>query len=392
MTNDALMGVTISGAIFGSNETVPLPPSTCPTSNCTWPQYSSLGVCSQCRDVSNILQYFCKNYTAITLFGSSATDYACGYLMNETLMVGTWLDGLIDKQVISVTIKAVAGRGGIPKEYLFSSPQYHSTLYKDVAYPILDFYVGYAPGGRESVLRNDTPIMMECLLDWCVKSYQSSQSQGVLNETVVNTFANDTARMLSTSEILSGIPPVVLTPPGQSTTFHIPNGTTEALTYDFLGFLTDFSITELANKTGTSSFNGIYNFVMVPPYDISPYLEAVATAMTNNMRRKLNGTTIAVGTAWGSQTFVRIRWYWISLPGFLLLATLAFLIGTIMKSSRRGVGVWKTSTFAVLVHGLTEETRRKLDPKWSVSEMEAAARQFEVVLSSDEESTRLVPV
>jgi hypothetical protein len=63
----------------------------------------------------------------------------------------------------------------------------------------------------------------------------------------------------------------VVIPPGQSTTFHIPNGTTEALTYEFLGSLTDFSIIELVNKTGVSSFNGIYNLFMVPPCDINRF-------------------------------------------------------------------------------------------------------------------------
>ena len=76
-----------------------------------------------------------------------------------------------------------------------------------------------------------------------------------------------------------------------------------------------------------------------------------------------------IGPAWGMQTFVRIRWVWISAPAFLLLATLAFVVGTIVKSSRQQVEIWKTSALAMLLHGLAGGARHKLDPggvsEWS---------------------------
>jgi hypothetical protein len=34
-------------------------PVSCPTSRCTWPTYQTLGVCSACKDVSDLLTYAC---------------------------------------------------------------------------------------------------------------------------------------------------------------------------------------------------------------------------------------------------------------------------------------------------------------------------------------------
>jgi hypothetical protein len=44
--------------LFG-NGTRPDIPLSCPTSNCTWPKYETLGVCSRCSNVSDMLDYAC---------------------------------------------------------------------------------------------------------------------------------------------------------------------------------------------------------------------------------------------------------------------------------------------------------------------------------------------
>ena len=110
---------------------------------------------------------------------------------------------------------------------------------------------------------------------------------------------------------------------------------------------------------------------MASPYDFNAYLDLITTSMTNNLRTKIQGTEPVIGPAWDTQRFVRIRWVWISPPVFLLLATLAFVVGTIVKGSRQQVGIWKTSALAMLLHGLAGGVRHKLDPEASASEMEA---------------------
>lgn len=76
----------------------------------------------------------------------------------------------------------------------------------------------------------------------------------------------------------------------------------------------------------------------------------------------------------------------------LVASYLGFVVGTIVKSSRQQVGIWKTSAFAMLLHELAGGARHKLDPEASASEVEAAARKIRVTLSPDKDTFRLVLV
>ena len=75
-----------------SNDTVPSAPSLCGTSNCIWAQYSSLGVCTQCKNISSFVRYICKNHTLISFTDGSSTHYGCGYTLNGTMLTGTYLN------------------------------------------------------------------------------------------------------------------------------------------------------------------------------------------------------------------------------------------------------------------------------------------------------------
>ena len=389
LANDPKMGTVIANTIVGNNNMNPSAPSSCGTSNCTWGQYSSLGVCTQCKDISSFVKYICKNYTLISFTSGAPTNYGCGYTLNGTMLTGTYLNTYLSRRAVTLTLQAVDVPSNISSD---RGPFNSSIAFKDFVYPIFDFYIAYAPGGKAAVLRNDTPVAMECVFHWCAKSYRASYFEGALNETIVDTFANQSAKEISSSEILAGIPPIVITPPFGSTTFSVSNGTTEGLKHTLSLSLSHRSTKTDDNLNTTDSFLGIYNVTMVPPYDFNAYLDSIATSMTNHLRTTIRGTEPVIGPAWGTQTFVRIRWVWISLPVFLLLATLAFVVGTIVKSSRQQVGIWKTSALAMLLHGLAGGARHKLDPEASASEVEAAARKIHVTLSPDKDTSRLVLV
>lgn len=109
-------------------------------------------------------------------------------------------------------------------------------------------------------------------------------------------------------EILAGIPPIVITPSFGSTILSVSNGTTEGLKHALSLGLSDWSIETDDDLNITNSFQGIYNVTMAPPYDFNVYLDLIITLMSNNSRTKIQGTKPVVGPAWGTQTFVRIRW------------------------------------------------------------------------------------
>jgi hypothetical protein len=89
---------------FG-NGTRPDIPLSCPTSNCTWPLYETLAVCSRCADVSDAINstYACLN---MTIEWSAAWDgplkkvpypngTVCGYFLNATSPTPILLSGYV---------------------------------------------------------------------------------------------------------------------------------------------------------------------------------------------------------------------------------------------------------------------------------------------------------
>ncbi|KAF1945644.1 hypothetical protein EJ02DRAFT_35144 [Clathrospora elynae] len=129
-----------------------------PTGNCTWPPYSTVVVCHQCKDVSYLLQYICKNHTTLNIPGmpDGAAD-PCGFKVNDTLIVVDTFDS--------------------PHQF---GPFLNTTIFANATLPIADFYVGYTPGGPSAVMRNQTPVLVECLFTWCAKTIQAQSDNVVL--------------------------------------------------------------------------------------------------------------------------------------------------------------------------------------------------------------------
>ena len=157
---DPALSMTID-AVFNT-PSVDIRPSTskCSTGTCTWPTYSTLGVCHQCQDVSNLLQYMCQNGTSLKLPapGSGATD-PCGFRLNDTFIVGsTGAPGF--RRIISLSV-VVVDTFSMPSLF---GPFLNSTVFANATLPVVDFYIGYTPGGPSAALRNETPILNECLL------------------------------------------------------------------------------------------------------------------------------------------------------------------------------------------------------------------------------------
>ncbi|KAF2807923.1 uncharacterized protein BDZ99DRAFT_522530 [Mytilinidion resinicola] len=394
LISDPQTSMFISTAIYSnSNDTFTPPPSNCPSGNCSWPTYSSLAVCNQCKDVTNLLYYQCRNYTIVDYVADNAsnTNKACGWLLNNTLMVGKDDLGSIEEHSYHYLSMLAVSMPSDPS----SDKKWNSTLFQDVAYPLLDLYVAFIPGGPEAAKRNDTPVMLECLMSWCVQSYQGIHEGGVLNETRVSTYLDPTTTRVSEADMLAGKQPVTLSPSDVNGTFTVSNSTTEAVRQQLaFGGTAGLTPTDFSDHEGEFETygNGLFNFVFQPPYDIVPYLDNIAAAMTNSVRRKDNGTELVRGSAWAPQTFVQIRWIWILLPALLLIFSFVFLVGTIVKSTRQNVAVWKTSALAILLHGLSGDARHMLDPETPASEVEATAQRVQVVLSSEKDASKLVLV
>ena len=58
------------------------------------------------------------------------------------------------------------------------------------------------------------------------------------------------------------------------------------------------------------------------------------------------------GFVFSSTTRATVRWPWLTLSFFLLVASLAFLIAVIAETRRKGLVPWTNSILATLFHGI----------------------------------------
>ena len=118
-------------------------------------------------------------------------------------------------------------------------------------------------------------------------------------------------------------------------------------------------------------------------------MQGLANAMTAAMRSRGEGDA-AEGTAYVTQTCVRVEWGWLALDATLVVLTFVFLAATVWQSRRamgagsstagRVRGAWKSSSLPLLWSGLDEEVKRKLESFYTIDEMEELGRSLHLRL------------
>lgn len=412
---------------FFENGTQPVPfgngtradiPLSCPTSNCTWESYESLGVCSTCSDVSEYLSFRClktrvdwiSNLTGMLTPSNWPNGTMCGYFLNATSALPILMSGYLVKPVESTAGQAPAGEALLTRAMpLFTNPARRplfggSINFKHIRNPIADVLIVSAANGLDSVKRNEAPIARECVLYWCVKTIRSSYFWANYEEEVMSTFINETVGPY----------------PFESYRVEEPgfNGTAvrylEDVNIKASSTTYDNSLYELSNVThlrAIAAFDDIlpsYTTVInsssgplmrysngqneplqrtvdlnpwLPPNDVTLHMERLATALTNTIRSSASKEMIH-GMAFSKETFVSVRWEWITLPLGLLLLSLIFLGATIIKTAieQDRVGVWKTSAIATLLYGLPDDMQRKIASSTLTGTPRAKAKELKVKL------------
>ncbi|KAF2262248.1 hypothetical protein CC78DRAFT_582734 [Lojkania enalia] len=420
---DKVLG-TLADRFFFENGTQSVPfgngtraevPVSCPTSNCTWEPYETLGFCSTCADISQFLSFACLEtridwIQGLEGIGAEKTypnGSVCGYFLNATsenpiLMSGYSVDrhqSFSGEALLMRTLPLVTPR--------FKKPLYGSGSinFKNRRNPIFDvLLVGAADGTAVSVYRNETPIAHECVLSWCVKTLSSSYYEGMYEERVVDTIINTTAAPFpwKTTRVSTPAGNGTLIDYTQNVTidasingrngpyFGVNNDTAFATSFLFDKMFPSFytAANESASKwlrykvykTNLSERRLEYNPWLFPN-NVPQYLERLATAFTNELR----GTKDKEdhwGSAYDEEVFVSVRLQWITLPLGLLLFSLAFLVITMVRTytQKESIGVWKNSAIATLLYGLPDEIQKKLKSSKTETTPRARAKELKVKL------------
>lgn len=160
-----------------------------------------------------------------------------------------------------------------------------------------------------------------------------------------------------------------------------------------------------ANGTyGDAWTTQLYNEGQATVESANAYMDGLAWSITAAMRKNsLDATDLAFvqGQAQRTEICVNVQWAWISLPAALLGLGILFLVAVIfttrMKMNHRWQGDWKSSSLALMFHGLDESViagpRGELDKgnndlPLRQSEMYDSAKQIKVKLRRGENGWR----
>jgi hypothetical protein len=414
--------LNVADLFFVGNGTQPMPfgngtradvPLSCPSSNCTWPSYETLGMCSQCADAPNLLDFACMptriDWTSKLNGNESSWPNAtvCGYFLNVTseapvLMSGYIVDddGNKTEALLMRTLPLITYPRRDP---LWGDGSIH---FKNVRNPVVDVLISSTAGSTE-VYADKMPKLQECVLSWCVKTIQSSYYLGTYEEEVTNVFVNHTKGSYPYSTYDIPEEQITMTDYLENVTISAPPVDKNSTSYGWglnndtmLNTVVIFdrvfpSFTTLTNDSEIPVFRwrtGSYDTVRTKfldynpwmlPNNITRHMERMAISITNAIRSSDSGDLV-YGQAFDNEVYVKVTWGWLSLPLCLLFVSCVFLVSTVAKSAteKGSVSIRKNSAIATLLYGLPDHYQKRLAKSNSKGTPRTNAKNLRVRLSA----------
>ncbi|KAH6649427.1 hypothetical protein F5144DRAFT_607599 [Chaetomium tenue] len=383
----------ITALFLPTQEVLTQPRFNCPTGNCTWAPFSTLGFCPTCVDVSSQLRQTCK-----TVFGydNRTTAQTCTVAFpgnNEP--VSLWyvadpdFDGASEYMVLNSTrsdnATALTNLSWPPTIYQSIRAAVPTDELGGTQNPYLEADGTLVNNGIH-ILKNDTRFIgSECAILPCVRRIQASVTRGEYSETVLDTYS-------TLDEPYSYPNPITLTPPWDNN----QPGTNPPKTYTIHPeWLESLLIThpsplggQLLGRVHTTDSNMAIRVVDLPPPggssrendalqavfyanftgttcptpddNVACAFRALGAALTKSVRDLAvvrNGTGVpyvAEGRVNVMGTFIRVEWPWLALPVAVWGLSLVTVLVAMWKS--RGVPLWRDSALPlVLLYGENAE-------------------------------------
>lgn len=333
----------------------------------------------------------------------------CGYFLNVTSESPVMMSGYLINSNTSEPGEALLTRTLPLTTLVTREPLYGngSINFKHLRNTIMDvLIVASSDGTAGSVYQKTLPLAQECVLSWCVQTIKSSYDWGKYDEVVLETLYNTSTgdfpwvseyvmtetenytNIFYTEDINIEVPARL---GGNSSTYGTSNSTASAILQGFTDVFPSFT-TSLDHETPSVMRYKIWNegpawnrYLDYNPWlyrNVSRHMERLATAMTSVVRSAASKEMLA-GQAFSRETYVSVRWEWLTLPLGLLSLGFIFLAATIFKSAieKDQVGVLKNSAILTLLYGLPEDMRRRLTRSSSTGTPRAKAKELKVKLN-----------
>lgn len=118
--------------------------------------------------------------------------------------------------------------------------------------------------------------------------------------------------------------------------------------------------------------------------NLSSIVEDIAWAMTERIRTGPN-STVSNGMAYESETYIHVRWPWITLPVLVVIGAGILLASTIMINAQHRAALWKSSNLAVLLHSVDRLETPTSSNDTALTTIEELADKMRVLRGGDME-------
>ncbi|KAK4182947.1 hypothetical protein QBC35DRAFT_536124 [Podospora australis] len=383
-TADPVFKANAMQAVFlPTQDTLFQPRFNCPTGNCTFPSFTTLGFCPTCADISSELNRTCvmkrdevmpEPYPICTVsFPKSA---------NTTDPLS--LRYVADPDAPGFSVYMVVNATRPDKANVLTNITWPMTVYQSIRAVVNPWELGghRIPGIQEvnngvHVLTTDTRFIgSECVLSPCVQRIQASVSKGVYSETILES-SNKFVQASYADHI-------VFTPPWESPSKNftvirqwmeaISPSTREILGAQLTGTVETYDSNQaieskelLLPRDMYSRPNDALQAVFytdftnsscsTPDDNVQCAFMALGKAMTKSVRDAgvvTNGTQDATekgyvvgGDILSTGTFIRIVWAWLALPAAIWVLSVVTVAVAMWKS--RNVPLWRDSALPLVL-------------------------------------------
>ena len=361
----------------------------CPTANCTWPSFKSLGICSTCINVTEYARknWSCQDGPSSTISGLIGNNRTCSYNLPNSAFSYEYeiFPGDSNGNYTEVD--------GELRLNIWTTSTLNTTFSDNtfllVSRVALENTADLVPGpAREQVLE-----ATECALAMCVEEHELSITLGIMSHKVTSTEQPFSMKVDPSSTI-------------RATYYDVKSAEIDKVTYSVDGINTLFAVIQDINSTLNGNITAEYTSVSNPgsavQYDGSTIpssplatsffaglnftqtVENMVTSLSQYIR-SLSQDTI-VGRAHQVEIYVHVKWDFIAFPVVLVVGGVALLAIAIIQTNQNGLEVWKSSSLPLWFHGPQTNgggvvaSENRLDRVNTLLEMEGVAEQTLVSL------------
>ncbi|KAK5659804.1 hypothetical protein OQA88_1016 [Cercophora sp. LCS_1] len=370
----------ISNAILGYKSQ---PYFLCPSSadNCTFPTFTTLGVCGSVEDNTDSLRPACEK----------------GLLNDTTCRLGATNSITFNKMRDEKNPSA----GRQSEVFALRVLRSNATTVDPSGLTMTAIRV-HSKSVLESIESGKPPTVEQLTLrwSWCAQTYVwTNASAGVLTPgpvTTENLESDGTNTDTGTLQFLakSSKKQYFVNPDTASTMWSLLAQTLES--HVLMNTYPDTPETEYDIGTDSGRCRSFHEMFLYTA-DLRNVTASVAAMISGYIRSGENGdnsnASVVVGKAWADETFIKVRWGWIVLPLALTLAVVLLLFATMFSAKWSGLPLFGASPLGLLFHGLEGREGERLKRARTRRRLMKTAKGIEVRFGSTQSgSLRFVPV